>query len=96
MIKKNKIFITFCFTLLTFTIASVELKEIKWNMSNNLNNSIYSKKNVEINYINNIPSFYSIKSSKHEISEDTDLYISFDNPDKIDETGNYSVIYKNF
>jgi len=68
----------------------------EWSVENNFDNSLYQIKNAELNYINNIPAYYSIKKNKYQINKDTDLYLSFDKGDEYDETKKYKFIYKNF
>ncbi len=86
------IIITFFINLNSFS----EYKDKTWDISNNFNNSIYFKNNVEVNYVNNSPVYYTLKKEKYKIDNNTDLYLSFDNTKNYDETGNYKFIYNNY
>ena len=89
--------INFLVTFTIFKISPIETKNIKWNVSNNFNNSLYLAKNVELNNIDGKPAFYSINKTRHNITTDTDLYLSFDTEKmSSDETNNYKIIYKNY
>lgn len=84
--------ITFIFNVYCFS----DNNEKTWDINNNFNNSIFIKKNVELNYINSQPVNYSLKKEKYSINNDTDLYLSFDKVSDYDETGNYKFIYKKY
>lgn len=68
-------------------------EELFLTLRTNLMNDIYSLKNVELFYENNIPVYYSLRKLKYNGSN-VDLYISFD--EKLTSPiSNYEVIYKN-
>ncbi len=87
--------IVIIFLFINIHIFSAD-KEFNWNISNNFNNSIYIKNNVELNYVNNTPVYYSLKKEKFQKDIFTDLYLSFDKDGDYDETGNYKIIRKNY
>lgn len=86
---------TIIIVLINFYAFSAD-KEFVWNISNNFNNAIYIKNNVELNYINNAPVYYTLKKEKFQKDNFTDLYLSFDKDGSYDETGNYKITHSNY
>ena len=92
-LKKLIIFFTIYFSCLSII---GEDSVIHWDINNSFINSIYKEKNVELNYVDNIPAYYSIKKKRYDIDNFTDLYLSFDDNKDYDETNRYKFIYKKF
>lgn len=92
----KKFILSLSFTMIIICLLHSDPEKAEWDVKNYFNNSIYKEYNVELNYQNDVPVYYSIKNKKYIMDEYTDLYLSFDNEKNIDDSGKYDFIYKQF
>jgi hypothetical protein len=85
-------------TVLTFicTLSFSLDSSVSWKTNENMDDFIYKSDNVELIYLQNIPSFYELKRKVFNKDPDIDLYLSFDSLKDTDETDNYKVTYKKY